>query len=587
MKWLKVLSIVVISGIFVFLSVSCSGNSDAPTTSTVEYTIGKGTITIDVTGTGNLALSHKQDLAFEMAGTVAEVLVSESETVTKDQELAKLDTAVWDKQVKDLEKALEASKRNLIEKENALVKAQRQISARELSVAQAELDVQTAENNLEKIAEVKEAQDKIDRIQFELDFAEKMLQEGLKWQDQGIDTKYWDTLINGDIDIATGKYNNNGLKGQLAQAKAEKAEILSGSSGFSGSGSSSGSSVDLALQIQNLQLQILQKKRALEDAKIAVEDAQASAAAAALTKSDAEQTVIDAQADLDKAKNLSPKIRAPFDGFITLINVKGGDEVQKGKVAMQIADLNQFEAKILVNENDIFNVSLGAEATVSLDALQGFSYPAKITRIAPLAKVSQGVVNYEVTVELTSLTPGMSAGLFSGRMPSFSSGNLPEGMSQFVFSGTPPAGGQFPMPTGMPSTGGVFQMPAMTSSPGGPPAARGDNAPSAGRAVSSPKLKDGMTATVSIIIQQKKDILLVPNRALSRQGKDTIVKLKNGETTIDQVVVTGVSDFQNTEVLEGLKEGDKVVVTTTVQASSGQSGPGGNMPGMGRAVVIR
>ena len=62
---------------------------------------------------------------------------------------------------------------------------------------------------------------------------------------------------------------------------------------------------------------------------------------------------------MDEAKSLSPIIIAPFDGFITKVNVEGGDEVYKGTVAMQIADPNQFEAKILVTEEDIFSVSWG------------------------------------------------------------------------------------------------------------------------------------------------------------------------------------------------------------------------------------
>ena len=102
-------------------------------------------------------------------------------------------------------------------------------------------------------------------------------------------------------------------------------------------------------------------------------------------------------------KSKSPTITAPFDGYITSVKVKGGDEVFKGSVALTIADPNQFEADILVTENDIASVKLDGEATVSLDALSDLTFPAKITWIAPTATVSSGVVNYKVTVTLTSL----------------------------------------------------------------------------------------------------------------------------------------------------------------------------------------
>jgi multidrug resistance efflux pump len=43
---------------------------------------------------------------------------------------------------------------------------------------------------------------------------------------------------------------------------------------------------------------------------------------------DAQSTLEDAQKDLDEARSLSPEIKAPFDGFITTVNGKGGDEVK-------------------------------------------------------------------------------------------------------------------------------------------------------------------------------------------------------------------------------------------------------------------
>jgi multidrug resistance efflux pump len=112
-----------------------------------------------------------------------------------------------------------------------------------------------------------------------------------------------------------------------------------------------------------------------------------------LDVNDADTAVADAQSALDDAKDLSPIITAPFDGFISSIKVAGGDEIQKGTIAMVIADPNQFSAKILVTEDDIFSVKLGGDATVSLTALSG-TPSAKVTKISPTATVSSGVVNY-------------------------------------------------------------------------------------------------------------------------------------------------------------------------------------------------
>lgn len=543
MKWLKIISLFLVAGVITFLSFGCSGRSNATDTVRTQLaSVQKGSITIDVTGTGNLALSRTQDLAFEVAGTVAEILVSESQSVTKDQVLAKLDTAVWDKQIKTLEKTLETATRNLATKENDLIKTQRQISAREISVEQAKLDLQSAENNLDQIADIKEVQDRITKLTSDLEFARKMRQTSVIDDTLGIDPIYWDQMIK---DLAE----------RVNEANRELKELKAGTS--------VNISSNLALQIANIKLQIVQKKRALEDAQIAVEDAKASVNNAVLAKSDAEQAVKDARSDVDESKSLNPIIKAPFDGFITRINVKGGDEVQKGRVALQLADPNQFEANIMVTEKDIFSVKVGGEATVSLDALSGLSFPARITKIAPLATVQQGVVNYKVTVELTSLRPtsgGLTARQRSTQLPS---GNWSGETSPFSFSGTSPAG-SFPIPTSFPRSG---ELPSGT--PG--------TVSSTTNAATGINLKDGLTAMVSIIVQQKNDILLVPNRALSRQGRDTIVHVQTGDVIENRVVRTGVADLQNTEIIEGLSEGEQIVITTSASTSTSTSNTG--MPG--------
>jgi hypothetical protein len=43
-------------------------------------------------------------------------------------------------------------------------------------------------------------------------------------------------------------------------------------------------------------------------------------------------------------------------------------------------------------------------------------------------------------------------------------------------------------------------------------------------------------------------------------------------TTEERAIETGVSDWQNTEVISGLSEGDEVEVTLTSSSSSTQSG---------------
>ena len=90
-------------------------------------------------------------------------------------------------------------------------------------------------------------------------------------------------------------------------------------------------------------------------------------------------------------------------------------------------------------------------------------------------------------------------------------------------------------------------------------------------------LKEGLSATVNIITQQKDNVLYIPSKALTRQGATYTVKLLDGTT---RTVKTGMTDGTNTEITEGLTEGDKVTYTTsTAKSTTTSSNPGGMMGG--------
>lgn len=83
------------------------------------------------------------------------------------------------------------------------------------------------------------------------------------------------------------------------------------------------------------------------------------------------------------------------------------------------------------------------------------------------------------------------------------------------------------------------------------------------------KLKPGMTANVTIITARKDDALLVPNEAfrfVMNEGKNPprykqkgVWVLKNTSERVE--VKTGISDENNTEIVEGdIKPGDKVII---------------------------
>ena len=110
------------------------------------------------------------------------------------------------------------------------------------------------------------------------------------------------------------------------------------------------------------------------------------------------------------------------------------------------------------------------------------------------------------------------------------------------------------------------------------------------------KLKPGLTANITIYTLDKHDVLAVPVRALrftpenEKYQENTVWRqLKDGQ--LERVSeVTGVTDGVQTEILEGLSQGDRVVTGTKLVSVGGkrpdpskaQQQPGGNNPFMPR-----
>jgi len=96
-------------------------------------------------------------------------------------------------------------------------------------------------------------------------------------------------------------------------------------------------------------------------------------------------------------------------------------------------------------------------------------------------------------------------------------------------------------------------------------------------------LKIGMSATADIMIEERGNVLLVPTQAIKqdKQG-NSIVIVQAGEELQPRLVVTGLSDGLWTEIIDGLSEGEPVVIEmgTEAQLPPEPSGRPGVIPGM-------
>src|SRR5207248_7401916 len=95
-------------------------------------------------------------------------------------------------------------------------------------------------------------------------------------------------------------------------------------------------------------------------------------------------------------------------------------------------------------------------------------------------------------------------------------------------------------------------------------------------------LPAGLTASATIVIDEKNDVVVVPLRAVRRQGREQVVELVGEDGKGAAVPVkTGVQNDQFVEITDGLKEGDQIIVqgtTTRAPNTGGGGGLGGPAP---------
>ncbi len=117
------------------------------------------------------------------------------------------------------------------------------------------------------------------------------------------------------------------------------------------------------------------------------------------------QRLRNAQANLDKTL-----ISAPFAGRVQTRNVEPGDQVQPGKVLLEIARQGGLEIVVAVDEKFIAPLALEQPAVVIADAWPEQQLPAKVSFIAPAVDENSGTldVHLQVTDEQQLLRLGMT-----------------------------------------------------------------------------------------------------------------------------------------------------------------------------------
>lgn len=115
-------------------------------------------------------------------------------------------------------------------------------------------------------------------------------------------------------------------------------------------------------------------------------------------------------------------IFSPMEGTVSKLNVELGERVlgsgfSQGTDIMTVSDLNNMEATVDVDENDVVLVSVGDTARIKVDAFGKKEFVGVVSEIGNSAKTTglgtqEQVVNFEVKIRISnvdkSLRPGMS-----------------------------------------------------------------------------------------------------------------------------------------------------------------------------------
>jgi HlyD family secretion protein len=129
------------------------------------------------------------------------------------------------------------------------------------------------------------------------------------------------------------------------------------------------------------------------------------------------------QATLENARTDLSKVRieSPINGIVTRRNIEQGETAvvgtmnNAGTILLQVADMSIIEAEVEVDETDIPNVKIGQLAKITVDAMTGKTFTAKVTEIgnSPIQTTGQTAsqaTNFKVTLQVDGEIPDVRPG---------------------------------------------------------------------------------------------------------------------------------------------------------------------------------
>jgi HlyD family secretion protein len=342
----------------------------------------RGPLTASIGATGTVRANQSALLNWQTSGTVESIYVQAGEQVETNQDLAELqknslsqNIILAEADLIDAQKALDdllepASQLALAQAQQAIVDAEKQVE-----------DAQTRLNSLKTTADqadIDSAQATVIILRDQLDKAQKDFRP--------YENKAEDNLVRANLQAALSRAQQN------YDNAVTRLNNLKGTA----------SATDLSIAEANLEV----AKASLEDARQKYDDLVSGAAQEDVLRLQTRIAAIEATLKL-------PKIVAPFNGTITRVNTKVGDQVGPGTPAFRLDDLSHLLVDVGVTEIDINRIAPGQDATLQFDGIPDKTYDGVVVEVDSVGTTNQGVVEFQVKIEISdpdeAVKPGMTA----------------------------------------------------------------------------------------------------------------------------------------------------------------------------------
>lgn len=227
------------------------------------------------------------------------------------------------------------------------------------------------------------------------------------------------------------------------------------------------------LDLEAAKINIQNKEKKLADLKAGPDELDIRAKQTSIHQK--EDALLSAKEDLANCY-----IYSPFDGIVSEVKVKKGDNISAGG-SLATLITKQKIVEITLNEIDVANVKVGQKAIITFDALSDLTFNGEVIEIDTVGTVSQGVVTYNVKISFDS---------------------------------------------------------------------------------DDERIKPGMSVSAVIITEERQNVLMVSNSAIKYQKGTPYVEVLSDDGTITlRQIELGISNDTYTEVVSGLNEKDKIVLS--------------------------